>query len=97
MKKDSCKTEKISKKVYKIGETCALSDLKVKQTGKVISFSCDSKVIRRRLLDMGVTKNCVIKIKQISPLGDPVTISLRGYDLCLRKKDMNNVLVEVVE
>ena len=46
---------------------------------------------------MGLTKGCNVFIKQISPLGDPINITLRGYDLCLRKQDLENIIVEVVE
>lgn len=84
-------------KIYHVGETCKLSDLKVGQEGKLISFDNDNKALRRRLLDMGLTKGVLIDIKMISPLGDPVSIGLRGYQLCMRKEDMANVIVEVTK
>lgn len=84
-------------KIYKIGETCKLSDLKVGQEGKLISFNNENKALRRRLLDMGLTKGVEINIQMISPLGDPVSIELRGYQLCMRKEDMDNVVVEVTK
>ncbi len=84
-------------KTYDVGETCKLSDLKVGQAGKLISFDNDNKALRRRLLDMGLTKGVIIDIKMISPLGDPVSIGLRGYQLCMRKEDMANVIVEVTK
>lgn len=84
-------------RIYKVGETCKLSDLKVGQEGKLISFDNDNKALRRRLLDMGLTKGVLIDIKMISPLGDPVSIGLRGYQLCMRKEDMANVIVEVTQ
>lgn len=84
-------------KVYKCGETCKLSELKVGQEGKLISFFNENKALRRRLLDMGLTKGVIIDIKMISPLGDPISIGLRGYQLCLRKEDMANILVTVVK
>lgn len=84
-------------KIYDVGETCKLSDLKVGQEGKLISFDNDNKALRRRLLDMGLTKGVLIDIKMISPLGDPVSIGLRGYQLCMRKEDMANVVVEVTK
>ena len=82
-------------KIYKIGDTCKLSELKVGQAGKLMSFSNDNKVLRRRLLDMGFTKGVIIDIEMISPLGDPISIGLRGYQLCMRKEDMENILVTV--
>lgn len=84
-------------KLYKAGEDCKLSELKVGQAGKLISFSNENKALRRRLLDMGLTKGVVIDIKMISPLGDPISIGLRGYQLCLRKEDMEQILVTVTK
>lgn len=83
--------------VYEIGENCKLSELKVGQAGKLISFSNENRALRRRLLDMGLTKGVVIDIKMMSPLGDPISIGLRGYQLCLRKEDMENILVRVTK
>lgn len=77
-------------------EIVELSKLKVNEVGKLVKFKEENKSFKRRLLDMGLTKNVIIRIKQISPLGDPVSISLRGYELCLRKEDLNNILVEKV-
>lgn len=96
-KKESSNEFKEYESSNAIGNKCPLSQLKVNQKGKVLSFVSDNKALRRRLLDMGVTKNCIIKVKQFSPLGDPVNVSLRGYDLCIRKNDMNNIMVEVIE
>ncbi len=84
-------------KIYGLNETCKLSELKVGQAGKLVSFSNENKALRRRLLDMGLTKNVEIDIKMISPLGDPVSIGLRGYQLCLRKEDMQNIIVTVTK
>ena len=83
--------------VHEIGDICPMSHLKLNQLGKIVSLNCENKAIRRRLLDMGLTKGCGVFIKTISPLGDPINITLRGYDLCLRKQDLENIIVEVVE
>lgn len=84
-------------KVFAVGETCKLSNLKVGQAGSLISFENENKALRRRLLDMGLTKGVEIEIKMISPLGDPVSVELRGYQLCMRKEDMDNVVVCVTK
>lgn len=81
---------------HRIGDECPLSHLKVGQTGILLNFSNDNKPLRRRLLDMGLTKGVSITIQRISPLGDPIDISLRGYDLCMRKADMDGIIVKVV-
>ncbi len=78
-------------------KTCKLSDLKKGQSGRVISMTNENKALRRRLLDMGITKGVVIHIKKISPLGDPIDIELRDYELCIRKADMKEIEVEVID
>lgn len=76
---------------------CHLSDLKLGQKARVLNLHNDNLALRRRLLDMGITKGVEVLIKKIAPFGDPVDIELRGYELCLRKSDMKNIDVEVIE
>ncbi len=73
-----------------------LNQAAVNQKVKIIKISGD-KEIRRRLLDMGLTKSEIIFIKKIAPLGDPIEINVRGYELSLRKEDAQNIIVESVE
>ena len=80
-----------------LGPKCKLSDLKIRQKGKVLNINNTNKALYRRLLDMGITKGVIITIKKIAPLGDPVDVELRGYELCLRVDDMKNIDVEVVK
>lgn len=80
-----------------IGERGHLSDLIIGQKAKVMALHNENKALRRRLLDMGITKDVVISVKKIAPMGDPVDIELRGYELCLRLSDMQNIDVEVIE
>ncbi len=90
--------EKSSKHISRnVGEICQLSDLKRGQTGRVLSMTNDNIALRRRLLDMGITKGVEIHIKKISPLGDPIDVELRDYELCIRKADMKEIQVEVIE
>ncbi len=84
-------------KTLKVGEEGHLSDLKRGQRCVVLNFHNDNNALRRRLLDMGITKGVIIEIKKIAPLGDPIDISLRGYELCLRKEDMYGIDIRVVE
>lgn len=93
------KKEQRLKAKYKINvhETGHLSDLKVGQKGKVLALHQENKELRRRLLDMGITKGVEILVKKVSPLGDPIDIELRGYELCIRKSDMENIDIEVIE
>ena len=52
--------------------------------------------VKRRIMDMGITKNVEIYIRKVAPLGDPVQINLRGYELSLRKDDAENILIELI-
>lgn len=87
----------MKKNVLKQGEQGHLSDLKKGQVAKVLALHSDNKALRRRLLDMGITKGVEVTIKKIAPLGDPIDIELRGYELCIRKSDMQNIDIEVVK
>lgn len=74
-----------------------LADLKVGEMAKVIKINISNKQIKRHLLDMGVTRGVKVKIKKIAPMGDPIDIELRDYQLCLRKADLKQIEVEVVK
>lgn len=78
------------------GEKCNLAELQVGQTAKVLKLNEEDKAIRRHLLDMGVTRGTKITIKKIAPMGDPIDIQLRDYELCLRKEDLKKIDVEVL-
>ena len=73
-----------------------LNDAKIGQPVSILKVNGE-KHIRRRLMDMGLTKKQVIVIKKVAPLGDPIEIRVRGYELSLRKEDAKNIEVEVVE
>ena len=75
----------------------SLSDLKKGMSARVVNVQNQNKALRRRFLDMGITQGVIVKIKKIAPLGDPISIELRGYELCIRKSDMKNIDVEVVQ
>ena len=69
-----------------VGDEGHLCDLRRGQKCIVLDFHNDNKALRRRLLDMGITKGVEIELKKMAPLGDPIDIYLRGYELCLRKE-----------
>ena len=50
--------------------------------------------LKRRIMDMGITKGTSIFVRKVAPLGDPVEITVRGYELSIRKGDAENILVE---
>ena len=80
----------------KNGDICNLSELVVGQKAKVLKLKENNKAIRRHLLDMGVTRGVIISIKKIAPMGDPIDITLRDYELCICKEDLNKIEVEVL-
>ncbi len=50
--------------------------------------------LKRRIMDMGVTKGVIIKVRKVAPLGDPIEVTVRGYELSLRKEEAANIEVE---
>ncbi len=50
--------------------------------------------LKRRIMDMGVTKGVEIYVRKVAPLGDPMEVTVRGYELSLRKSEAENILVE---
>lgn len=60
----------------------------------VVSKIGGSGPIRRRIMDMGVTKGVSIFVRKVAPLGDPVEVNLRGYELSIRKEDASLIEVE---
>ncbi len=50
--------------------------------------------VRRRIMDMGITKGTVVHVRKVAPLGDPVEVTVRGYELSLRKADAEMIVVE---
>lgn len=70
-----------------------LRDAKIGDTVKVQRL-IGTGAIKRRLMDMGITKGVEIYLRKVAPLGDPLEVTLRGYELSLRKSEAENVLVE---
>ena len=69
-----------------------LCDVKVGDTVKVTKIS-GSGAVKRRIMDMGITKGVSIYVRKVAPLGDPVEITVRGYELSIRKKDATMIEV----
>ena len=70
-----------------------LKDLKVGQSARVVKLQGEG-ALRRRIMDMGITKGVEVRVRKVAPLGDPVEINVRGYELSLRKADAELVLVD---
>jgi len=74
-----------------------LSDLNVGMKARIKKIDTPNPILKRRLLEMGITRGTEVEIKKVSPLGDPVDILIRGYELCLRKEDLKMIGVEVIQ
>ena len=70
-----------------------LKDVKIGQTVKVTKVGGEG-ALKRRIMDMGITKGVTIKVMKMAPLGDPIEITVRGYELTLRKADCEKIEVE---
>jgi ferrous iron transport protein A len=73
-----------------------LKNVKIGETVKVLDLLCEG-ALRRRIMDMGIVKGTLITIKKVAPLGDPIEITVRGYELSLRKSDAENIIVEKIK
>ncbi len=70
-----------------------LKEAKVGQTVKVKKLNGEG-AIKRRIMDMGITKGVEVYIRKVAPLGDPIEVTVRGYELSLRKQDAEMIEVE---
>lgn len=70
-----------------------LKESKVGDTVRVVKLHGEGAV-RRRIMDMGLTKGVEVQIRKVAPLGDPVEVTVRGYELSIRKADAEMIEVE---
>ncbi|MCI6271663.1 MAG: ferrous iron transport protein A [Erysipelotrichaceae bacterium] len=70
-----------------------LSDVKVGSIAKVVKLHGEG-ALKRRIMDMGITKGVEIKVVKVAPLGDPIELNVRGYELSIRNSDALNIEVE---
>ena len=73
-----------------------LKDVRVGQTVKVVKLK-GSGPVKRRIMDMGITKGQTIFVRKVAPLGDPIEITVRNYELSVRKADCEMIEVAPVE
>lgn len=70
-----------------------LKETKIGETVKVVKIHGEGPV-KRRIMDMGVTKGIGVYVRKVAPLGDPVEVTIRGYELSIRKEDAEMIEVE---
>lgn len=73
-----------------------LKDFKIGQEGMIVAVGGEGKV-RRRLFDMGVTPGAKVILKKKAPLGDPIEVTIRGYELTLRKDEAELISMDTKE
>jgi ferrous iron transport protein A len=71
-----------------------LREVKIGQTCKVRKLHGEGAV-KRRIMDMGITKGVEVYVRKVAPLGDPIEVTVRGYELSLRKADAEQIEVEI--
>ena len=71
-----------------------LKEVKVGQSCTVVKIHGEG-ALKRRIMDMGITKGVLITVRKVAPLGDPMELNLRGYELSLRKADAEMIEIEV--
>lgn len=69
-----------------------LSELNIGKSAKIISVNC-KECSRESLLSMGLIRNTIITVKGIAPLGDPIRVNVRGYELAFRLEDAKDIVV----
>ena len=70
-----------------------LKEIKCGQTAQVAKLTGEG-ALKRRIMDMGITRGTEIFVRKVVPLGDPIEVSVRGYELSIRKSEAENILVE---
>ena len=70
-----------------------LNEVPCGQTVKVVKLIGEG-ALKRRIMDMGITKGTQIEVRKVAPLGDPIEVTVRGYELSVRKADAANIIVE---
>ncbi len=74
--------------------TTNLREVKIGSTCKVVKLHGEGAV-KRRIMDMGITKGVEVYVRKVAPLGDPIELTVRGYELSIRKADAETVEVEI--
>ena len=69
-----------------------INDLKVGETARVVRL-CGEGAVKRRIMDMGLTKGTEVTVRKVAPFGDPIELTVRGYELSIRKDEASKVEV----
>ena len=71
-------------------------NLKEVKPGQIVTVKClnGEGAVKRRIMDMGITKGTEVFVRKVAPLGDPIEVNVRGYELSIRKADAENIEVQ---
>ena len=70
-----------------------LGSVKVGSSAKIVKINGEG-ALRRRIMDMGITKGITVYVRKVAPFGDPIELTVRGYELSIRKEDADKIEVE---
>lgn len=93
---DENQTVETSNTPLAVGEEVTLDLLPIGSSGVIVKVLGEGR-IRRRLFDMGLTPQAEVFLRKKAPLGDPLEITLRGYELTLRKNEAKEVVIKITE
>lgn len=82
--------------MHKGGMLMNLAMLKPGQEGKITIIGATGP-LKRRLMDMGILTGETVKVEKVAPLGDPIEVTIKNYNLSLRKREAEGIMVEVVK
>jgi len=71
----------------------SLADLRVGQSGQIARVDGNG-ALRQRLLDMGITRGATVRVQRLAPLGDPIEIAIKGYNLAIRRTEARSIYIE---
>ncbi len=83
-----------AKKMKTSTDSASLDKLQRKKTAQIVSINCKDKALRSHILDMGLTPGVEVTLIKTAPMGDPIEIRVRGYELTLRKADASKIIIE---
>ncbi|AFQ42714.1 FeoA family protein [Desulfosporosinus meridiei] len=71
-----------------------LKELRTGEKGLIVKVLGEKGSVKKRLMDMGVTRGAEVLVRKVAPLGDPIEVNIRGYELTLRKAEVQNIILE---
>ena len=93
---DKIQSQNPEETTYRLGDEAALNAIRIGMSGVIVRVEGEGRV-KRRLFDMGLTPGAEVFLRKKAPLGDPLEITLRGYELTLRKDEASHVILKITD